>query len=340
MSGLASSRSPALIPRFSLHLPGRPALMHWRGDGAALAVASDDGQVQVMEGATGAVGSPWTSHPGGVLAMAWQPGANVLATGGQEGVVRLWDATTGSLRHEFQAGTAWVEKVVWHASGRWCAAACGKVIYWWDVEAGRGWKTMNHPATVADLAWSPDGRVLAAASYGGVWLWEPGAQEAVQHLAWKGSSLSLAWSPDGRFLAAGEQDSSVHFWFVREKKECRMWGFPGKVRHLAWDHAGRYLATGSGSDICLWDCADPGPEGREPTLCQITDAKLGALAWNHKHNLLAAGHADGVVRLWQPPTSPFPRAEIPGDASVTHVEWSPEGGRLALARVNGWVELY
>jgi WD40 repeat protein len=340
MSGVKPVSNPLGAPRRQVALEDAPVALAWSGPGSHLAVALSNGGVNVIDARAGALQHAWSAHAQGALCIGWSPQHALVASGGQDGCMRLWDVRNGQLQLEQRVGRAWVEKLAWHPSGRWCAAACGKVIYWWDMETQRGWKTMDHPATVADLAWVPDGRVLAAASYGGVWLWSPGACEPARHLAWKGSSLGLAWSPNGRFLAVGEQDSSVHFWSVPDQRQCRMWGFEGKVRHLAWDQTCRYLATGSGPDICIWDCSDPGPEGREPICCQITDSKVTVLAWNHQHNLLAAGHADGYLRLWQPPASLFPVAEIPGGEAVTHVEWSPDGAALALARADGRVEIY
>jgi WD40 repeat protein len=340
MFGVKPITNPLGAPRRQVGLDDVPVALAWSGQGSHLAVALSNGAVNMIDARAGVVLRAWSAHGQGTLCLGWNPHHALLASGGQDGCLRLWNDLGGSLQLEQSVGRAWVEKLAWHPGGRWCAVACGKVIYWWDVETQRGWKTMDHPATVADLAWSPDGRVLAAASYGGVWLWTPGAVEAEQHLAWKGSSLVLAWSPDGRYLAAGEQDSSVHFWYVREKKECRMWGFPGKVRELAWDPTGRYLATGSGPDICVWDCSDPGPEGREPMLCQITDVRLTALAWARSHALLAAGYADGSLRLWQPPRRSLPVTEAAGPEGVTHVQWSVDGAQLAVARRSGMLELY
>lgn len=340
MSGVRKSDHPLRTPRHHVALEDNSSALAWSGNGDALALAMTGGSLAVVSTQTGKILHAVAAHAQGALSVGWKPNSSTLVSGGQDGFLRWWDARTGKILREQSLGRSWVERVVWHPEGDWCASAAGKAIHWWQESSGRSWKTLDHPATVADLAWSPDGSQLAASSYGGVWLWLPGESEPAQHLAWKSSSLGLAWSPNGRFLATGEQDSSVHFWFVREKKECRMWGFPGKVRHLAWDHTGRYLATESGPDICIWDCSDPGPESREPTLCQMTESKVTALAWNRQHNLLAAGHADGYLRLWQPPQSPFPVAEVQGGTAVTHVEWSPGGEQLAVVRKNGVLELY
>lgn len=340
MPGVRKADHPLRTPRHHVALADPPSALAWSGNGDALAIVMTGGTLAVVSAHSGKILHNVEAHAQGALSVGWRPNSDTLVTGGQDGFLRWWDARTGKAVREQSLGRSWVERVVWHPEGDRCAAAAGKAILWWQESSGRSWKTIDHPATVADLAWSPDGAQLAAASYGGIWLWSPGAVEGTQTLAWKGSALVLSWSPDGRYLAAGEQDSSVHIWKVGERKESRMWGFAGKVRELAWDPTARYLGTGGGPDVCVWDCSEPGPEGREPMLCQITDVKLTALSWNRAHALLAAGYADGMLRLWQPPQHPFPIAEVGGAGQVSHLQWSPDGSQLAVARQSGLLDIY
>lgn len=74
------------------------------------------------------------------------------------------------------------------------------------------------------------------------------------------SPLRIACSPDGRMLAHGNQNSTVHIWYVDAAQELQMSGHLTKVKDLSWDPSGRYLATGGGTMPCIWD----GPRGHHP----------------------------------------------------------------------------
>ena len=340
MPGVNERTGKTLRPRARGQVSDHPQALAWQPYGSAVAVAALTGHITVFQAGDGAVRATLAGHAAGTLGLAMHPTGTLLASGGQDGALRFWSLPEGQLVHEHPAGRVWIERLAWSPDGRWCVAGAGKRLLWWDQTERRAVESEPLPATISDVAWSPDGRTVAATSYGGVWIWSPGAPRAARQLTWKGSALRLAWSPDGRFIATGDQDASVHFWYVADGRDLRMWGFPNKVRELAWDAGGRYLATGGGPDIAVWDCADPGPEGREPFLCQLTAAPVTALSWRKQSNLLVGGHADGSLALWQPPLAMSPVAQGEPAAPVVEVCWSPGGQALVVARADGQIEFH
>lgn len=330
----------SLRPRARIRCGDYPQALAWSATEPWLAIGTLGGEIIVVERTQGVIVSRWNAHPVGLLSLVAEPDGDGITSGGQDGRIVRWDVGAGTAREEVATGRGWVNAVAWDPSGRYCAAAAAKSLWWRDVRAdGWGAAEVPHPATVANLAWSPDGTWLATVSYGGAWLWNPGEGQPAKRFEWQGSSLVAAWSPGGRFLATGDQDKSVHFWRVETAQDSRMWGYPSKVLAIAWDREGRFLATGGGPDVCVWDCSEPGPEGREPTLCSAGTAKVTALAWNHLHDLLAAGYADGRVVFWQPNRSVFPILDLPGDAPVTGLDWAPDFQTLAVRRESGDVDL-
>lgn len=339
MSRVNGKKPAALAPRATFHLADFPVALSWHPAGHSLAVASIAGPLVVLSESGASETARYPGHPGGTQCMAWHPDGRSLWSGGQDGAVRQW-AMSGEMRNTVHPlGKAWVDRLSWNPNGHWCAAACGRVLNCWNADAAEWHSCEPHGATIADLAWSPKADTLASVSYGGVWLWTPGARTPARRLEWKGSSLVVAWSPTAEYLATGDQDASVHFWFVENGKDARMWGYPAKVRELVWDASGRYLATGGGPDVCVWDCSAPGPEGRDPILCQCGKSNVSALAWSREHSLLAAGYRDGKVVFWQPTRTVLPMAEIKGDAEVVHLAWSPDESALAIARADGSISL-
>ena len=335
MSRVDPKSRGVLAPRAHFDLGDYPQAVQWRPDSKQLALASISGRMVVLRADNGQQVAECAGHAAGTQSIAWHPSGASLWSGGQDGRVLEWATTGGEPRSTHLLGKGWVDRMAWRPDGSLLAASCGKMLHWYDHGAGGWTQAEPHPATVADIGWSPGGTQLATLSYGGVWIWSPGAATSARHLNWKGSPLVLSWSPNATFIATGDQDASVHFWYVRTGKDSRMWGYPGKVKELAWEASGRWLATGGGPDVCVWDCSAPGPENREPILCQLGQAKVTALAWSREHSLLAAGYADGKVVFWQPTRSVRPLAQINGISPVVHLAWSPDETALAIAHANG-----
>jgi WD40 repeat protein len=95
----------------------------------------------------------------------------------------------------------------------------------------------EHASTVSDIQWIPAGAgskrpLLPSAAFGQLIFWDPESEEPVNRLEWKGSLLAIAWSPNGNFVASGNQDSTVHFWFIEGGEDLQMTGYPAEVREL------------------------------------------------------------------------------------------------------------
>lgn len=339
MPGLKQSAA-ALLPRWQAMLSDYVGALAWSSDGRWLAAAATSGPISILDASSGATQVVLPGHAPGTGAIAWQPQAPLLASGGQDGQVRLWNVAAGVEQAARPGGAAWVERVAWSPAGDCLASAAGRVLRLWDARATLLREERDHPSTIADLQWRPGGRELAAAVYGGVMIHHADAPQTVRRLTWQGSSLALAWSPTGRFIATGEQDLTVHFWDLATGRDLQMWGYTSKVLQLTWDPSGRYLATGGGTGVVLWDCADPGPEGRAPRILKGLRAPVSALAYQPTGTLLAAGDRSGAVRLW-PTGADRPRpwsARLAG--SITQLAWTPDGRRLAAGDAQGTVVVF
>lgn len=348
MSGIGKQRGrrvPAslrieLVPRWSATLEDHVIALAWSPDGRWLAAAAITGPIGLFDGASGQLLVQFPGHTMGTTALAWHPSQPLLASTGQDGKVRLWDATSGLERMAVPAGAAWGERVAWSPAGDYLANAAGRVIRLWtsDGQIVREWA--DHSSTVADIQWEPGGQKLAAATYGGVTLWSPERTTPVRRYEWKGSTLVLAWSPDGSVIATGDQDATVHFWYVASGKDLQMWGYETKVLELSWHPGGRYLATGGGSIPCVWDCAGPrGPEGSRPVQLRAHAAPVRALSYQHAGSLLATGGSEGGVALWQPDKTDTLLSGASGATGVSQLRWSPDDQYLAVGRESGMVEL-
>lgn len=333
-----------LITRWQAEIGDHVISLAWSPDGRWLAAASVSGPITVYDSQTGQVQQQWPGHGLGTMALSWRPDSQILTSSGQDGQIRQWDVYTGQATLTLPGGAGWVERVawspVWKQSSPLLASAAGRNIRLWNRDGELLHEYTDAASTVADIAWRPGKRLLAAAAYGGLLFYHPDNPALERHFPWKGSSLVLAWSPNGQMLATGDQDSTVHFWYVQAGRDLQMWGYPTKVQELAWSHDSRYLATGGGPTITIWDCAGKkGPEGTKPKQLEFHEEFLTMLAYQASGVLLASGAADGRVALWQPDKGKKPLAFAAASTPISQLCWSPDDKRLAVGDEQGGVRV-
>ena len=315
--------------------------LSWSHDGALLAAASQAGPLHVFSGSTGENRRELPGHIEGANCLAFAPatGSAILASGGQDGAVKFWDAAAGQHLATAGLGSAWVEHLAWRpaSAAPLLAASSGRDLAFLRPDASVGHRFKPAPKTLSSLAWHPGGGALAAAYFGGVCLWDADDFHAQREYAYANGIATLAWSPpDGRWLVSGNADPSVHLWLPEEDQEFHMSGYETKVRQISFDFTGTRLATTGGQDVCVWDCSGAGPEGREPAMLPH-DAPLLAVAFQHRHGLLASASRDGVLQLWSPERAQPLRATVKMPAPATKLAWSPDDKFLAVGSEKGVV---
>ena len=346
----------------------------WSPDGSLLAAASAAGGVTLYDAATGAVKHTLAAHENGANALAWmpsiaggalrpeesrdKPSPTVLATGGQDGCVRFWDATTGAQTAEVKLGNSWVEHLTWQV-GRvvpnapssedserrvrdnppYLFAAAGRKLVALKADGSVAHTFPDAPKTISALAWQPNGSACAAACFGHVAIWDAATFTAQKEFSYGNAIYALTWSPDGRWLVAGCHDNSVHLWVPAEDLELHMSGYETRLKELSFSHDSKWLATGGGRDVCVWDCAGAGPEGREPLQLPQTN-RTTAVAFQHSHGLLATGDGGGVFTLWAPTRKNPMVAEVKMPSPATKFAWSADDALLAVGTEQGSVYVF
>jgi WD40 repeat protein len=66
-------------------------------------------------------------------------------------------------------------------------------------------------------------------------------------------------------------------------------------------------------------------------------APVCAVAFQHRHGLLATASIDGVVMLWSPERQQPLRATVKMPAAATRLVWSPDDRHLAIGSEKGTV---
>lgn len=182
------------------------------------------------------------------------------------------------------------------------------------------WGTVNGKVCVQSLH-SPEVRPI-----------EPGGQEL-------NTIKSVSFSPDGKMLAAcsGHDVSLWHlaaperpFAVLKVRTEE-----VEEVSSIAFSPDGNLLAfSTSDRRLGLWNLQHP---KRKPRFLQGTSIWAKAVAFNRQSLLAAAGDM-GRLELWDLSTEPPMLRTLPGAMAET-LAFSPDGSRIAVAGMAGYIEL-
>lgn len=271
------------------------------------------------------------AHENGADTLAWL-GNTTLATGGQDNLVKFWDAPNAQHTGTSTKQKSPVTQLLKIPNQPQLAAAAGKTLLLLNPDGTSTHTFPELPKTISHIAISPDAQTLAVATFSQIQTYKlpaTGNPTAHELLPTGTSTTALLYSPDNRWLVSGNGDSSVILWQTATAEKFRMSGFGGKIDTLAFSPDSTHLATGASTDICIWDCRGPGPEGREPQMLSH-DAKITALAFAN-NSTLATASADGNVQIFLLKNGTFtPALSMKLPAGISTLTWSPDARHLAI----------
>jgi WD40 repeat protein len=211
----------------------------------------------------------------------------------------------------------------------------------WSLPSGEQASTLPVQESTEALAFSPDGTLLALGLPGDVVIWEglTEPRERVRAEGHKAGVRGLAWSPDGRLLVSAGWDSALRFWTTDLAAVADPLPALAPVTCLAFVAEGKGLAGGtSHGGLHFWEPAQRS-KWKEAAARQ-TAQPVFSLAVTPGGELLATGHADGAIMLWDA----RPREQV---AALAGHEWvvyglgfTPDGSRLVSGSADGTVRLW
>ncbi|HSF99086.1 MAG TPA: helix-turn-helix domain-containing protein [Ornithinibacter sp.] len=205
--------------------------------------------------------------------------------------------------------------------------------------------TLEGPTNyVLGVAISPDGSMIAAASLDThVWLWRRVGDGwgTPTREATGGHAFTVAFHPTQPLLAGSGVDRVVHVWDVGGgdvREVSRLTGPDNDVYQIAFSPQGALAAASLDKTVSVWGAeavkraAAAGAEASSPpefgtadptAVLRAAGTGMYSASWNRDGSTLAAGGADGVVRIWtiSPERATAQTCAAQGDP-VTEAEWA------------------
>jgi WD40 repeat protein/serine/threonine protein kinase len=324
-------------------------------DGARLAVGSNDGSVQIWNGAGTTKEATYKGQKyNRVLALAFSRDGRVLAAGGHDRFVKVFDLVAGK---EVAALAGFDGDVLCVAvapdGGTVAAGSADGTLGLLDVATGQErHRVKAHTGAVHSVAWSSDGSTLATGSHDTtIKLWNCSDYSERATLSGHGTKvIRVAFSPTDAILASASQDGEVRLWDATTGQlrtllaglpvagmlvENRMCSGPG----VAWTADGNRLAAlGQNGSVKFWEGALPA--GQPLATLRGHQAGVIALTRSPDGRIIASGSADGVIKLWDATTGQRRASVQVNPGGLVGLVFMAESKLLAAITKRGEVKLW
>ncbi|CAM2069753.1 Non-specific serine/threonine protein kinase [Sulfidibacter corallicola] len=226
----------------------------------------------------------------------------------------------------------------------------GRIVAW-DVNSGDVNASLEVPAMVTSMAVDAQGRLLAACDErGSLNLWRVPAFSPIEVNPGDGaragaprSYRSVAVNERGDLLAAATESGECLVWQISDEDVARgrlgapraLLGHRGEVENVVFSPGRRLVAALGDRGVKVLEVET----GRERWL-PATAVPGRGLDFSHDGQWLAAGYADGVVRIWRMADSEVPISFEGHAKAVQVVAFSPDGAWLASGSADRTVNLW
>jgi serine/threonine protein kinase len=285
----------------TIRLPGPAVSLAYLQDGAMLAVALDDGTIQLRNAANGALVHGYVAALGVPGTVAASVDGRRLAFSAEHYTIQIWDIEKNTFLGELSGHVDAIIALSFSPDGKRLASVSrDQTALLWDVDSGQVLqdlsKSANEPLA---LAFAPDsGRLAVSDSAGGIRYWEPGKLQEVAYLPTRDQPVSaLAYSPDGKWFALGGEQGFLSLWDVGGQRADRFLPeAPDTIHALVFSPDSKWLiVAGSDQTLQLWEVET----AQRAAGYEDANHQVYALALTPDGQHLAVAGADGKLTLWQ-----------------------------------------
>jgi WD40 repeat protein len=288
-----------------------------------------------------------------ISTFAFSPDGTTLAagTGGymtSGGWTELWNIDQQVIEDYLGGGGSMLDLAYSPDGALLVTASALSGVWLWNTAMNRvRYVLMEYGDAVGGVAFSPDGsRVAAGLVYGEIHVWDTTTGELVTVLEGPTEYMGrITFSPDGSLLAAGSSDGLIQLWDVQAGSLlASLDGQTSWVSDVAFapvTPSGEMLLASSSwtdSTIRLWHVQEDGSAVVRTTLKSASLEGPTYLAFSPDGSLLASGHVDGRVRLWDVMTGEL-LVTLAGhpQSPWLRVAFSPDGSLLGSGGWDGTV---
>lgn len=292
----------------------------WSPDLLALAVATADGKLTIIDPQDGTVLAERASTGAGAR-LAWSPDSAQLAIGAEHGV-ELWNPADGTVR---TVVTGSCRALDWSAFGL-VAGQPGGALMLWDPAMKHAEMIDTDLQFIDSVSWHPHRRLVAAAGAGVVVATGIGQ---IQSVTESSSVHEVSWTDDG-VLLAGATMGEVLIWRADAESSDHLAGLHDRIRSndlqvgpIAAQPSRPAIAAGSRAAIRLWDLSRPP--------AQPPQAQVNVICWSPVGGVLAVGTAEREVLFVDPVSNiagPVGTGQNAHTDELCSLAWSPDGRQL------------
>ena len=232
-------------------------------DGSRLAVAGGspgkNGEVRLIDYATGGVITVCGRTFDVVLDVAYSPDGTRLAACGADGLIRVMDAATGNVQQTIASHADWVNAIVWSDDGQKLASASrDKSTKVYTAENGELLTSYaGHGVAVKGVAFAPDGAsVLSVGDDKKLHRWEIEGAKKVAEVALGGEGFKLVRGSD--FVLVPSNDKLLHrIELAKNQETLKFTGHADWVLSSALHAKNNQIVSGSmDGGMRLWNAND------------------------------------------------------------------------------------
>lgn len=279
-----------------------------------------------------------------IFALAFNPKGGMLAAGGFYGDVSVWDTKTWGRTHLDSGHRQYVRSLVATPDGKDVLSVSDEcaVLRWRLADAAR--PTARHlnsnlgqeppvPFVQPDLACSADGKLQLQICNCRIGSWDAVTERATwASVDWAASS---AVSPDGKTVA--RSTFTLTLWDIASGKAIHAFPTKGEWAAATFSRDGVFLAAADNKAkrMTIWN-AQTGAE----VISWKLDSFVRLSAFDPEGKLLATGHDDGAVRLWDVTSGRELRTLAGHTAPVRSLKFTPDGKSLVSSANDGTIRVW
>ena len=284
----------------TIKLPAPAVSLAFLQDGALLAVALDNGNIQLRTSTDGkSVRSFVITSPAAGVVAASADGQRLAFSDNHN--IQIWDIGKNTFLSELSGHVDAILALAFSPDGKHLASVSrDQSVRLWDVHSGELVHDLSKPASEPlGLAFAPDGSRLAVAdSAGGIRYWAMDSLRDIAYVPTRDLPLAaLAFSPDGKWFALGGEQGFLSLWGVTGKHADRMLsGAPDSIHAVVFSPDSKWLlVAGSDAALQLWDVENA-------KLLQTYEGgnhQTYALALTADGKQIAAAGIDARLTIWK-----------------------------------------